>query len=561
MTAAARTGGARQPGAFAAAAVELRRLGLFPIPLGGDDGKQPRLRGFTRMRLPSVQTVERWARRWPDANLGVLTGRGEAFELTLIDVDSPDPLDHALTIARFGETPLQTMTPSGGLHLWYCADGERCANLRPFGLPVDVKGQGGLAVLPPSTRPSGDHAGKAYRFIRGSLADLARLPTIRPGSVPKRETRPEIAGRTVSRAAAAVTTGKVIPLGAVLPGYRNEKLFHDAMRHAPDCGSAIELLAVATAINADYPVPLEAAEVAKLAHHVWNDYELAGRNWIGRAARRGNGLAVAIRALQAMPDGADAAILYPVLKRAHGARDARGEAWAAAPEAMAAARVIPAWNASHHRYRRAIRLMVDCGFLLRVHTGGRRRGDPHRYRFVKGGPMRTPRLIASTPSPAINEDLRRVADAIRSGMSIRETAAALGLDKSKVLRLKKRALSETPQGQARRETPLPSHHETPRSVSPEVSHFAGDNVRVHPARAAAAPVQVIRDETAKEETEGVSPSVGCFLSFPRPDGSHHRCNAPLSPDGIYCRQHSILFPASPDEKLAAPAPLKIAGVA
>ena len=95
-----------------------------------------------------------------------------------------------------------------------------------------------------------------------------------------------------------------------------------------------------------------------------------------------------------------------------------------------------------------------------------------------------------------------------------------------------------------------------------VSRFAGDNVDIHPARAAAPPGKSVSgDETEKDETAGVSLSTGCFLSFPMPDGSHRRCNQPLSPDGVYCRRHSFLFAASPDEKSAARTPLKIAGAA
>ena len=65
---AARLADAGQPGAFAAGAVELRRLGLFPLPLGGEDGKQPQLKRFTTMRMPSLETIKRWVERWPDAN-------------------------------------------------------------------------------------------------------------------------------------------------------------------------------------------------------------------------------------------------------------------------------------------------------------------------------------------------------------------------------------------------------------------------------------------------------------------------------------------------------------
>src|SRR5215203_6771818 len=93
-------------------------------------------------------------------------------------------------LERFGETPLQTRTPSGGAHLWYRSSGEGCSNLHNEDLAVDIKGIGGQVVVPPSIRPSGVHAGRAYEFLAGSWDDLAGLPKIRPGSLPGRDAGP-----------------------------------------------------------------------------------------------------------------------------------------------------------------------------------------------------------------------------------------------------------------------------------------------------------------------------------------------------------------------------------
>jgi hypothetical protein len=152
--------GACPPGAFAAAAEDLWRRGLFPIPLGGHDGEEPLIRGFTKMRRPSLATVQRWAVRFPGANIGVVTGA--VSQILVIVINSADPAILRAVEARFGQSPMIVRTPSGGWHLYYRFAGERCTNLRAEGLPVDIKGEGGYVVAPPSVRQSGENAGKAY---------------------------------------------------------------------------------------------------------------------------------------------------------------------------------------------------------------------------------------------------------------------------------------------------------------------------------------------------------------------------------------------------------------
>ncbi len=94
------------------------------------------------------------------ANVGIVGGHG----VTCIDVDHPSLVGYA--IERYGETPLQSLTPSGGSHLWYKSNGER-RRIRHEGLQIDVLGIGGFGVAPPSSTPKGD-----YRFITGSVEDI-----------------------------------------------------------------------------------------------------------------------------------------------------------------------------------------------------------------------------------------------------------------------------------------------------------------------------------------------------------------------------------------------------
>ena len=166
-------------GPFAKAAEYLREHGLMPLPLGGEDGKQARVRSFNRWRSPpSIETLRKWSGQYPGANVGILTG-----PLSRITVVEPDDygLDD-LIAEQFGPTSLRVITPPGRQHFYYRHAGERCANLRKSeGLPIDVKGIGGYVVTAPSVRPSGEFAGRCYQIAPGCDWDALRdLPTIKP---------------------------------------------------------------------------------------------------------------------------------------------------------------------------------------------------------------------------------------------------------------------------------------------------------------------------------------------------------------------------------------------
>ena len=162
---------------FATAALNIRARGLAPIPLGGDDGKVPLVRWQTWKHSPGKEFLERLVADHLTANVSILTGLSR---VTVVDIDDASLVDDM--VHRFGDTPLKTAPPSGGVHLWYSANGERSRN-RLDGLKVDIKAQGGMVVVPPSMRPAGRHAGKPYDFLSGSWDDLSRLPTLKPGSL------------------------------------------------------------------------------------------------------------------------------------------------------------------------------------------------------------------------------------------------------------------------------------------------------------------------------------------------------------------------------------------
>jgi hypothetical protein len=136
-----------------------------------------------------------WWRRRPKANLALVTGTISG--VVVVDIDPRHHGDHALAELeqRHGDLPWTAVveTPSGGVHVYLAHPGGRIANSASrIGLGIDVRGDGGLALLPPSRRADG-----CYRWALGgpggvpsmpaAWAELLRPP---PGDAPGSTRRP-----------------------------------------------------------------------------------------------------------------------------------------------------------------------------------------------------------------------------------------------------------------------------------------------------------------------------------------------------------------------------------
>jgi hypothetical protein len=347
-------------GPFAGAALVMHGVGLAPVPCTtSDDGKAPIVKWKTWHYPPTEGTVRKWIGRFPDANVGIVTGWSN---VTIVDIDDPDFVPDMMR--RFGDTPLITETPSGGVHLWFKSAGERSANLRKREcLPVDIKAAGGFLVTPPSIRPSGPFSGCRYAFRSGSWGDIAGLPTLRPGSLP-----------AVWNAVESAAPPERIPIGR-----RNNTLFQRLLRHAPGCDTFDDLLDVAKWQNESCDPQLSDVEVTKTAASVWR-IQREGRNFVGRG-RRVFVTEAEWTALAARPRGADALMLLTGLRTHNYDRTD----FAASPKGMANGKLIAGW--AHDRYRGALTLLTELGLLSIVHPGGIGSHDPRLFRFVEA-PLR-----------------------------------------------------------------------------------------------------------------------------------------------------------------------------
>jgi replicative DNA helicase len=142
------------------AALDYAAAGMPVIPLAG---KVPRNRNGLTGASSDVVVVAEWWRRWPDANVGVVTGPASGY--VVLDVDGPAGLRSIAELEkRHGAIrTAQVLTGSGGFHYWYrCPDKPTRNSAGALGEGLDMRGEGGYVVVPPSVHETGN----VYRWTR-----------------------------------------------------------------------------------------------------------------------------------------------------------------------------------------------------------------------------------------------------------------------------------------------------------------------------------------------------------------------------------------------------------
>lgn len=136
-------------------------------------GKHPRTSNGLRDATTDNGVVERWWRRWPDANVGVVTGRTSGFVVIDIDPDHGGVDSMRRLVAEHGPLPSgpRVRTGSGGWHVLFAWPGHEVRNSAGhLGPGVDVRGDGGYVIGPPSLHSAGDR----YVWSRGG--ELPAMP-------------------------------------------------------------------------------------------------------------------------------------------------------------------------------------------------------------------------------------------------------------------------------------------------------------------------------------------------------------------------------------------------
>lgn len=157
------------------AALSCFRRGWSVIPLI-PRGKRPLVRWAPYQRIRADEAkLTAWFRRWPEANLGIVTG--EISGLVVLDVDPAHGGGESLTRLEAETGPLprtaQALSGGGGRHFYFSHPRQPSPNRAGVRPGLDLRGDGGYVTAPPSVHPSG----RPYAWVVSpDEAPLAPLP-------------------------------------------------------------------------------------------------------------------------------------------------------------------------------------------------------------------------------------------------------------------------------------------------------------------------------------------------------------------------------------------------
>jgi hypothetical protein len=158
---------------IANAALAYAARGWSVIPMQAH-GKRPLVawRKF-QQRIAGRDEIDGWFKRWPDANVGIVTG--SISGIVVVDVDARHGGPASVTEVEDLHGPLpptvEAATGGGGRHLYFAHPGTTVPNRVAMRPGIDVRGDGGCVVAPPSVHPNG----RRYAWIAGHGPDDVAL--------------------------------------------------------------------------------------------------------------------------------------------------------------------------------------------------------------------------------------------------------------------------------------------------------------------------------------------------------------------------------------------------
>jgi hypothetical protein len=197
-------------------------FGWALVPIRPAD-KEP-LVAWRPLQLPKTPTREQvfeWFDRWPQADVGILTGR-RSRHLVIVDVD---PKNGGTRPWDLPET-LRATTPSGGEHLYFWGKGR--TNAAPGLKGIDVRGEGGLVVAPPAI-------GRVWQNL--DSANIADLPPWWGKGVMGRPRKAKVDRGVTTKVARRILDGTILKVTKAYPGERNTELFKMACYAFEKCQS------------------------------------------------------------------------------------------------------------------------------------------------------------------------------------------------------------------------------------------------------------------------------------------------------------------------------------
>lgn len=138
-------------------ALDYLRRNWSVIPLRFKD-KRSTLRWHEfQYRKATEDDLNNWNTRWPDGNIGIVTGL--ASGMIVVDIDPKHGGDDSLFALEQSNGALpktvEAITGGGGHHLYFSHPGGVLHNRVGLATGIDIRGDGGYVVAPPSRHISG----------------------------------------------------------------------------------------------------------------------------------------------------------------------------------------------------------------------------------------------------------------------------------------------------------------------------------------------------------------------------------------------------------------------
>lgn len=131
---------------------------VFPV---SEKTKKPLTPHGCKDAKKAVGPIKAWWRKWPNASVGIATGSISGLIVIDLDIDEDKGIDGYQSLKAWervhGELPetVQAITGRGGSHLYYAYSGTDIKNRAGILEGVDVRGEGGYIIAPPSVHPNG----------------------------------------------------------------------------------------------------------------------------------------------------------------------------------------------------------------------------------------------------------------------------------------------------------------------------------------------------------------------------------------------------------------------
>ncbi|MBF0207072.1 MAG: bifunctional DNA primase/polymerase [Oligoflexia bacterium] len=122
-------------------------------------GKHPMIKDYNNKATTDQSIIKEWWCKWPEANIGILTGSKSKIFVVDIDprhggIDSIELWEK--TFFSLGKTSAVVRSGGNGLHYYFKSlQSEKIKNQTNILPGIDIRGEGGYIVAPPSNHVNG----------------------------------------------------------------------------------------------------------------------------------------------------------------------------------------------------------------------------------------------------------------------------------------------------------------------------------------------------------------------------------------------------------------------